>query len=117
MSVTYPYFIATKKKGHLPLNAIRFQQFCDGKKKVIEVSSSCWLTFVNAKGVEDYKKRHLEMLEDWINIDIPRQAKSWDKKEVKAFLSNSQDIYEDLKKAINNLRAREITSASDMAWR
>ena len=98
------YYI-TKGRGTLPLNNIYDGEFCMGVK-CIDVRNDCYTTFNSKTDAEDYLKRKLSYLEDWITEDIPKQAELWAYKEL--FLENSKANYEKIKKSILNMKIHKL---------
>ena len=96
-------FVITKGRGTTPLNNIWDGEFCDGLK-CIEVSNDCYTIFQSENNAREYLNRKLELLEEWINKDIPNQAKKWAEHNRQEFLDKNLEIYKKLKKAISNMK-------------
>ena len=98
-------FYITKGRGTTPLNTIWTGEFCMGVK-CIDVSNKCYTMYECELDAQDYLERVKRELNEWIEKDIPEQAKNWGEHK-QEFLDRNQKRYEDIKKVIDNMKIRE----------
>jgi hypothetical protein len=99
-------FIITKNKGSIPLNNIWIGEFCTGKK-CLEFKHSCYLNFKSEKEAKTFIQNKLSSLKEWIDKDIPKQAKSWGS-EAENFIKKNKEVYQEISRAIHNLKIKKI---------
>lgn len=106
INLNFMKFILTKRKGLIPLNNISEGEFCMGKK-CLEFKHSCYTVFESEEQVKDFIERKLFYLKEWIEKDIPEQAKNWGSLTEK-FIAESKEKHEEILKAIYNLKIKSL---------
>ena len=82
--------------------------FANGMKRTLLFSNNEWLSFSSVDETQQYLNRIRNDLDDWINRDIPEQAKRWSPNLVDEFIKESQEQYQKMKRNIDKFKVVRV---------
>ena len=89
------------------LSAYHFNGFANGVKEAFRFRKDSCLLFDNKQDAENKIREMHKDLDEWINVDIQKQAKNWSDETRDEFLKESFITYEKLKKIVSKFKIIE----------